>query len=74
MIAIMSNTLVTWLTELVQCEQQLAAVTGRPAWLAVDTETDSLGAMSSHLCGISLSAKEGTGDLRPRDELSALGR
>ena len=25
MIAIMSNTLVTWLTELVQCEQQLAA-------------------------------------------------
>lgn len=34
---------------------------GRTAWLAVDTETDALGSMSSHLCGISLSAKAGTG-------------
>ena len=33
----------------------------RPAWLAVDTETDALGSMASNLCGISLSAKEGTG-------------
>jgi DNA polymerase-1 len=31
------------------------------AWLAVDTETDALGSMVSHLCGISLSAKPGTG-------------
>lgn len=31
------------------------------AWLAVDTETDRLGSMVSNLCGISLSAKEGTG-------------
>lgn len=29
------------------------------AWLAVDTETDDLGAMCSNLCGISLSAREG---------------
>lgn len=42
-------------------EQLAAPPPGRPAWLAVDTETDSLGAMSSALCGISLSAKEGTG-------------
>ncbi len=28
-------------------------------WLAVDTETDSLGAMRSNLCGISLCAREG---------------
>ena len=40
---------------------QLAEVRGRPAWLAVDTETDALGSMASNLCGISLSAKEGTG-------------
>jgi DNA polymerase-1 len=33
----------------------------RPAWLAVDTETDALGSMASNLCGISLSAKTGTG-------------
>lgn len=32
-----------------------------PAWLAVDTETDALGSMASNLCGISLSAKPGTG-------------
>jgi len=30
-------------------------------WLAVDTETDALGSMSSNLCGISLSAQERTG-------------
>ncbi|HVT79097.1 MAG TPA: DNA polymerase I, partial [Phycisphaerae bacterium] len=30
-------------------------------WLAVDTETDALGSMQSNLCGISLSAKIGTG-------------
>ncbi len=41
--------------------RQLAEVHGRPAWLAVDTETDALGSMASNLCGISLSAKEGTG-------------
>ncbi len=33
----------------------------RPAWLSVDTETDALGSMASNLCGISLSAKAGTG-------------
>jgi DNA polymerase-1 len=31
------------------------------AWLSIDTETDALGAMRSNLCGICLSAKEGTG-------------
>jgi DNA polymerase-1 len=31
------------------------------SWLAVDTETDALGSMQSNLCGISLSAKIGTG-------------
>ena len=30
-------------------------------WLAVDTETDALGSMASNICGISLSAKIGTG-------------
>jgi DNA polymerase-1 len=32
---------------------------GENAWLAVDTETDALGAMGSKLCGICLSAREG---------------
>jgi len=43
--------------------QQLeeARQNSRTPWLAVDTETDALGSMSSNLCGISLSAKEGTG-------------
>jgi DNA polymerase-1 len=40
---------------------ELAEVRGRTAWLAVDTETDALGSMASNLCGISLSAREGTG-------------
>jgi DNA polymerase I len=31
------------------------------AFLAVDTETDALGSMASHLCGISLSTQPGTG-------------
>ncbi len=38
-----------------------ASAAGKPAWLAVDTETDALGSMVSNLCGISLSAKPGTG-------------
>jgi DNA polymerase-1 len=41
--------------------QSLSASVPSPKWLAVDTETDSLGAMTSNLCGISLSAKETTG-------------
>ncbi len=34
---------------------------GTTNWLAIDTETDALGSMVSNLCGISLSAKPGTG-------------
>jgi len=44
--------------------QQLRAATAAhpaTALLAVDTETDALGSMASHLCGISLSAQPGTG-------------
>jgi DNA polymerase-1 len=44
-----------------RAQLKAAADAGPGAWLAVDTETDSLGAMSSNLCGISLSALEGTG-------------
>ncbi|MGN6370153.1 MAG: DNA polymerase I [Phycisphaerae bacterium] len=40
---------------------QLAALPEDRAFLSVDTETDALGSMQSNLCGISLSAKEGTG-------------
>ena len=40
---------------------QIAALPAECAYLAVDTETDALGSMQSNLCGISLSAKEGTG-------------
>ena len=40
---------------------QLAALPPDRAYLSVDTETDALGSMQSNLCGISLSAKEGTG-------------
>ncbi len=38
-----------------------AEKSAHPAWLSVDTETDALGSMASRLCGISLSAKVGTG-------------
>ncbi|MCL2646364.1 MAG: DNA polymerase I [Phycisphaerales bacterium] len=46
------------LMEMIATLREEVAVGG---WLAVDTETDALGAMVSNLCGISLSAKEGTG-------------
>lgn len=41
--------------------RQAHAANPATAWLAVDTETDALGSMASHLCGISLSAKIATG-------------
>jgi DNA polymerase I len=59
------NTRETLDAMLVTLQKQLSeaqtAGDGRAAWLAVDTETDALGSMVSRLCGISLSAKTGTG-------------
>src|SRR6185295_12034844 len=48
---------------LIALREQLAEAAEKEItpWLAVDTETDALGSMASNLCGISLSAKEGTG-------------
>ncbi len=46
------------LTEMVNDLQRILA-DSPDRWLAVDTETDALGAMRSNLCGISLCAREG---------------